>query len=142
MTRTPSKLWYSKEKITKRRRSNTSKNLRNGKLKTKNYRQNLTKRIIKALEEALPKDFRTLRKRPLNSERMLEVLLASLESSWEVYLVPLSVSLAALLRESSKGSHHCSEMLPAVLECQMISTTEATAGKATKQQHNENDLDN
>ena len=77
---------------------------KNGRLKTKDYRQNLTKQIIEALGGALPKDFRTLRKRPLNSERMLEVLLASLESSWEVYLVPLSVSLAALLRESLKVS--------------------------------------
>ena len=115
---------------------------KNGRLKTKDYRQNLTKQIIVASGGALPKDFRTLRQIALHSERMLEVLLASLERPWELYLVPLSVSLAALLRESSKGSHHCSEMLPAVLECQMISTTEATAGKATKQQHNENDLDN
>ena len=44
--------------------------------------------------------------------------------------------------ESKVSLGFSDEMRIAGLECQIILTTEATAGKATKQQHNENDLDN
>ena len=111
-------------------------------MKTKNFRQKLTKRIMQAFRMALPEGFRTLRKKPLNSDRKLEVLLARLESLWEVYLVPLSVSLAALLRDSSVGLEHGGDDYPSIRGPFDDLTTDATAGKSTKDQIDENVLDN